>query len=78
MARPYRTMAKNVPTNQLLKVKKTGTPAEKIFSNVVETFQISKALIPYRHDAYLENDFKRQPLMLSMYSSVACFSQSRC
>lgn len=61
---------KNVPANQLLKVKKTGTPAEKIFSDQIETFQPSKALIPYRHEAYLENDFKRQPLMLSMYSSV--------
>ncbi|MFY7828807.1 MAG: VCBS repeat-containing protein [Flectobacillus sp.] len=61
---------RNVEVNQLLKIKKAGKPSEKVFSNLSEVFQATRALIPYRHEAYLENDFKRQPLMLSMYSSV--------
>lgn len=62
----------NVPVNQLLTVpqpasavKATALPrpekATSVFSSVMSA-------LPHTHEGYTENDFKRQPLMLWMYS----------
>lgn len=61
---------KNIQSNQLLHIYKAGSMMEKVYANQAALLNKVGPLIPYRHSAYLENDFKRQPLMLSMYSSV--------
>lgn len=62
----------NVKGNQLLLVEKSGKKAEKAgkagISNVL--FQKQAPAITYQHEGFSENDFKRQPLMLSMYSQT--------
>ncbi len=61
---------RKVPSNQLLVIKKKGVTAELFFPSTNEIFTKVPPIVPYRHDPYIENDFKRQPLMLFMYSSV--------
>ncbi len=61
---------RNVPANQLVVVKKNSIKSELFLSTTDEVFTKTAAVVPYRHEAYVENDFKRQPLMLFMYSSV--------
>ncbi len=60
----------NVKGNQLLTVEKSGRKAGKqeIVSNAL--FQKQVPAIAYQHEGFSENDFKRQPLMLSMYSQT--------
>ena len=63
----------NVKSNQLLIVeKKTKQDVREKPIEVVKTgiFIKSNDLILYQHEGFSENDFKRQPLMLSMYSQT--------
>ena len=66
-----RKVLTNVAVNQLLEVSKEGA---ETYSNTQKTepaiFRKEENVLTYRHEAFNENDFKRQPLMLSMYSQV--------
>ncbi|MGX5852701.1 VCBS repeat-containing protein [Dyadobacter jiangsuensis] len=62
----------NVKANQLLVVEKSGKKADKSGKEriPVPLFQKQAPAISYQHEGFSENDFKRQPLMLSMYSQT--------
>lgn len=61
-----------VSANQLLSIEENETAMD--FSNSVfnskNTFEVQKPLIAYKNEALSINDFKRQPLMLFMYSKA--------
>ncbi len=66
-----RQLLRQVAVNQQLTVQQQATPERKKCRspNLVETiFTQSQPALPYTHEGYNENDFKRQPLMLWMYS----------
>lgn len=61
----------NVKGNQMLVVEKSGKKADKsgpAAGNAL--FRKEAPAIAYQHEGFSENDFKRQPLMLSMYSQT--------
>lgn len=63
----------HVKGDQLLQVEKKGSkrvekPENSTVANAL--FQKQTPAIAYQHEGYSENDFKRQPLMLSMYSQT--------
>lgn len=63
----------HVKSDQLLQVEKKGSkrvekPENSTVANAL--FQKQTPAIAYQHEGYSENDFKRQPLMLSMYSQT--------
>ncbi|GGM80233.1 hypothetical protein GCM10010967_10020 [Dyadobacter beijingensis] len=61
----------NVKGNQLLVVEKSGSKkAEKGEKETAALFEKQLPAIAYQHEGFSENDFKRQPLMLSMYSQT--------
>ncbi|SEI43205.1 Repeat domain-containing protein [Dyadobacter sp. SG02] len=62
----------NVKGNQLLVVEKGGKKADKSEKQriVNALFQKQSPAVAYQHEGFSENDFKRQPLMLSMYSQT--------
>lgn len=60
----------NVKGNQLLVVEKGGKKADKQEAIPNALFQKQAPAIAYQHEGFTENDFKRQPLMLSMYSQT--------
>lgn len=63
----------NVKANQLLTVEKQSGKLKKVrveSKSNPAVFVKSESLIPYQHEGFNENDFKRQPLMLSMYSQT--------
>lgn len=67
------TLLKNVKTNQLLTVNESSASTEPQPADVpvIKTiFAQAKQLIPYSNKAFEENDFKRQLLMLFMYSKA--------
>ncbi|MCE7066903.1 VCBS repeat-containing protein [Dyadobacter sp. CY326] len=64
---------KDLKTNQLLVLEKSETA--KSINAIVQNkqtpiFQPADIGIAYQHEGFNENDFKRQPLMLSMYSQT--------
>jgi hypothetical protein len=64
---------KNVKINQLLTLEKPGNaPGPKYIApkTITTLFSKSDMGITYQHEGFNENDFKRQPLMLSMYSQT--------
>jgi hypothetical protein len=64
---------RQVNANQLLTIeKKDKKKAEKSPAplEVATVFKRQQDIIAYRHEGFNENDFKRQPLMLSMYSQT--------
>lgn len=65
-------IVENVKANQLLVVEKSGKKADKSEKERVSSalFQKQTPAIAYQHEGFSENDFKRQPLMLSMYSQT--------
>ncbi|MCF0073226.1 VCBS repeat-containing protein [Dyadobacter sp. CY261] len=62
----------NVKGDHLVVVEKNGkkaaVPEKPVATNTF--FQKHTPVIDYRHEGFSENDFKRQPLMLSMYSQT--------
>ncbi|WP_153797377.1 VCBS repeat-containing protein [Foetidibacter luteolus] len=62
-----------VQTNQLLEVEKQGNaPAAAVEATAGKSyFTPAPAIIEYKHEEFTENDFKRQLLMLFMYSKTA-------
>jgi hypothetical protein len=59
--------------NQLLTIRQTVTAARKTKATPAANppaslFTSADPLLPHTHEGYVENDFKRQPLMLWMYS----------
>lgn len=60
----------NVSANQLLTIQENETAKDFSYtaSNSKKTFEVQKPLIEYKNEAISINDFKRQPLMLFMYS----------
>lgn len=61
---------KQISGDRILDIKKNGE-ANSIFEiGSPAIFEKISAKIPYLHDTFVENDFKRQPLMLFMYSSI--------
>lgn len=62
----------NVKGNQLLVVEKSGEKSGKQEQETISNalFQKQVPAIAYQHEGFSENDFKRQPLMLSMYSQT--------
>ncbi|MEO6284957.1 MAG: VCBS repeat-containing protein [Dyadobacter sp.] len=66
-------MIRQVKANQLLTIeKKEKKKAEgnAMFFEINTVFKKQQNSIAYRHEGFNENDFKRQPLMLSMYSQT--------
>ncbi|MBO9613841.1 MAG: VCBS repeat-containing protein [Dyadobacter sp.] len=65
-------IVENVKANQLLVIEKSGEKADKSGKrDILNTlFQKQAPAIAYQHEGFSENDFKRQPLMLSMYSQT--------
>jgi hypothetical protein len=65
-------IVENVKANQLLVVEKAGKKADKPGGERIAhaLFQKQAPAIAYQHEGFSENDFKRQPLMLSMYSQT--------
>ncbi|WAC09779.1 VCBS repeat-containing protein [Dyadobacter pollutisoli] len=64
---------RQVKANQLLTIeKKDKKQAEKntMSFEMNPVFKKQQSVIAYRHEGFNENDFKRQPLMLSMYSQT--------
>ncbi|WP_460982959.1 VCBS repeat-containing protein [Spirosoma fluminis] len=60
-----------VPVNQLLVIQQQSTEAGASVSaskSVSPVFAKAESVIKHTHEGYAENDFKRQPLMLWMYS----------
>ena len=62
-----------VPVNQLLVVRQQATtsitaPALPVRNVATPVFSAVEPVLPHTHEGYVENDFKRQPLMLWMYS----------
>ncbi|GAB3331818.1 VCBS repeat-containing protein [Larkinella ripae] len=64
----------NVAANQLLTVHQNagGKKSKPVTAakNPAGIFQKTADILPFQHEGYSENDFKRQPLMLFMYSQV--------
>lgn len=63
----------NVAANQLLVVEKQSGKLKKVKTDQKKertVFTKAENLITYQHEGFNENDFKRQPLMLSMYSQT--------
>jgi hypothetical protein len=63
----------NVSSNQLLIVEKQSEKLKKVKKEAVKipaVFARTENVITYQHEGFGENDFKRQPLMLSMYSQT--------
>jgi hypothetical protein len=63
----------NVFANQLLLVEKQSGKLKKVKTDLKKeqtVFVKADNLITYQHEGFNENDFKRQPLMLSMYSQT--------
>ncbi|WP_211237780.1 VCBS repeat-containing protein [Dyadobacter alkalitolerans] len=62
----------NVKANQLLVIEKSGKANAKRLAAKTNApvFQKQNGSIAYQHEGFNENDFKRQPLMLSMYSQT--------
>ncbi len=66
-----RQLLTQVPVNQQLTIRQQATPEQKKGNapKPPETFFTKvDPMLPYIHEGYTENDFKRQPLMLWMYS----------
>jgi hypothetical protein len=65
-------IASGIKTNQLLLIEKVATKPTKKESvaNKPTIFSKSEKLIASQHEGFNENDFKRQPLMLTMYSQT--------
>ena len=66
-----RQLLTQVAVNQQLTIQQQATPERKMSRspNPAETiFTKVDPVLPYTHEGYTENDFKRQPLMLWMYS----------
>ncbi|GAB3997994.1 VCBS repeat-containing protein [Spirosoma daeguense] len=63
-------LLKNVTVNQLLEVKQPETNVATLATpaNVASVFKKVEPMLSYAHEGLHENDFKRQPLMLWMYS----------
>ncbi|MCF2502996.1 VCBS repeat-containing protein [Dyadobacter sp. CY107] len=63
---------KEVKTNQLLVLEKSGKANVKPLAvkKTAPIFQKQNSSIAYQHEGFNENDFKRQPLMLTMYSQT--------
>lgn len=59
-----------VRANTLLDVEQAANAAKRtpVISAVKPVFQRARPILNYMHEGYAENDFKRQPLMLWMYS----------
>jgi len=62
----------NVSANQLLKVAEDESASSftSTVANTSKIFENQKPLIAYKNEALSINDFKRQPLMLFMYSKT--------
>ena len=63
----------NVAANQLLVVEKQSGKLKKVKTDPQKeqtVFVKADNLVTYQHEGFNENDFKRQPLMLSMYSQT--------
>jgi hypothetical protein len=63
----------NVAANQLLIVEKQDGKLKKMKTaptKIASVFAKAEPFITYQHEGFSENDFKRQPLMLSMYSQT--------
>lgn len=62
----------NIPVNQQVVIQqaaaKSGPVSELALSNRKPIFTKATTAFTYTHEGYVENDFKRQPLMLWMYS----------
>lgn len=66
-----RQLLTQVAVNQQLTVQQQITPERKKSSSpkpVATVFTKADPILPYTHEGYPENDFKRQPLLLWMYS----------
>ncbi len=64
---------KNIKSNQLMKVAFNKSETEKVLpakSTSASVFTSKKSIINYSNQSFNENDFKRQPLMLFMYSKT--------
>ncbi|NIJ51942.1 VCBS repeat-containing protein [Dyadobacter arcticus] len=63
---------KEVKANQLLVIEKQDgkKPAKTASVKSSTLFQKEGNLVTYQHEGFNENDFKRQPLMLTMYSQT--------
>ncbi|MFC5411695.1 VCBS repeat-containing protein [Larkinella bovis] len=63
-----------VPVNQVLTVtqQETGAKTGSLLAekNGPGVFRKTDSILSFQHEGYSENDFKRQPLMLFMYSQV--------
>ncbi len=65
------TLLLDVPANQQLMVpEKATTPVPLAATKQAPLFSRAANIIDYRHEAFSENDFKRQLLMLFMYSKT--------
>ncbi|WP_082037867.1 VCBS repeat-containing protein [Flavihumibacter solisilvae] len=57
--------------NQVLTVEyKGGQPKESVPAAKPAMFKLASGVLDYRHEDFMENDFKRQLLMLFMYSKA--------
>lgn len=65
-----RQILENVKGNQLLVIEKSGSKKAEKAEVARSLFQKQEPVIAYQHEGFSENDFKRQPLMLSMYSQT--------
>lgn len=61
---------KNLQIDKNQVIEQQSSIQAKTISTIKTIFQAEIPTINYQHDAFLENDFKRQPLMLFMYSAT--------
>ncbi|KAA6441123.1 VCBS repeat-containing protein [Dyadobacter flavalbus] len=63
---------KDLKTNQLHVIEKSDRPEKYMAANpkTEPFFKKAEFGVAYQHEGFNENDFKRQPLMLSMYSQT--------
>jgi enediyne biosynthesis protein E4 len=59
------------PLNSLLQVEYKNTEPQPVVTNKKTVFEKAAPLISYTNQSYDENDFKRQPLLLFMYSKTS-------
>ena len=66
-------LLKNIPGDQKLVVEYKSTATEKVLPSTPDikpVFSKAQNIIDYKNQSFGENDFKRQPLMLFMYSKT--------
>ncbi|GAB3566204.1 VCBS repeat-containing protein [Spirosoma luteolum] len=66
-----RQVLRQQPINQLLTIEQVGNDRSQwVTPSWPAVFLAVSSVLPYTHEGFAENDFKRQPLMLWMYSNT--------